>query len=295
MRFKFGSDPEFLLTKNGQSFSAIPVIPGTKKKPHKVKGGSIQRDNVNLEINTNPADTFEQFQDNFLTVIGYVNEQFPDLRINAVAATIFPDDQLDNREARRFGCDPDFNAHTRQVIKVPQFDVDPNLRTTGGHVHIGKNGAGTEYLDDLKGKLACAIAMDLFASMPLVYLDSDPTCKTRRDLYGKAGAHRPKDYGLEYRALSSFWTRHPDLANLVYLLTQAAASFASNPSAVYKLAKGIGKDVIQDVINEGNRDECNRIFIEQIAPLCPAETVELYEALKSRDFTNPVVTEGWAI
>jgi len=44
----------------------------------------------------------------------------------------------------------------------------------------------------------------------------------RRELYGAAGAFRPKPYGMEYRVLSNKWISSPILRKLVYHNTMDA-------------------------------------------------------------------------
>jgi hypothetical protein len=44
----------------------------------------------------------------------------------------------------------------------------------------------------------------------------------RKQLYGKAGAYRPKSYGVEYRSLSNFWIFEPELIRWVWRNTERA-------------------------------------------------------------------------
>jgi hypothetical protein len=49
---------------------------------------------------------------------------------------------------------------------------------------------------------------------------------TRRQLYGKAGAFRPKPYGMEYRVLSNRWLDSEPLMRWVYNTLQTAMADA---------------------------------------------------------------------
>jgi hypothetical protein len=51
--------------------------------------------------------------------------------------------------------------------------------------------------------------LDLFAAVPSLFIDQDLTSVKRRGLYGAAGAHRPKNYGVEYRSLGNYWLLTP--------------------------------------------------------------------------------------
>jgi hypothetical protein len=44
--------------------------------------------------------------------------------------------------------------------------------------------------------------MDLYLGVPSVLMDQG---EQRKKMYGAAGAHRVKSYGVEYRTLSNFW------------------------------------------------------------------------------------------
>ena len=79
-----------------------------------------------------------------------------------------------------------------------------NLRSCGGHLHIGFDRAK----NDMMARPHLVRILDLVAGVPSIIIDKD---KDRRKLYGKAGAHRPKMIeagdpydGVEYRTLSNF-------------------------------------------------------------------------------------------
>jgi len=101
-------------------------------------------------------------------------------------------------------CDPDFNAWTEEVNVISRKDV--NLRTAGGHVHIGYENP------DAQTNIELIKLMDLFLGVPSILLDTDTE---RRKMYGKAGCFRFTEFGVEYRVLSNFWTT--SLENIKWL------------------------------------------------------------------------------
>ncbi|GAF96989.1 unnamed protein product, partial [marine sediment metagenome] len=115
--------------------------------------------------------------------------------------------ELDCDEARRFACDPDFDPYDISINVMAPDASEGTLRSCGGHIHLGNEKVG----DDFDMQLEVVKTMDIFLGMPSLLLDKDPTSQRRRELYGKAGAHRPKPYGVEYRALGNFWLSHPKL------------------------------------------------------------------------------------
>lgn len=204
--FTFGSDPElFILDQNGEPVSAVGIIPGDKSNPYPVNGGAVQCDGMAAEYNTNPAKTYEEFEDNTETVLGELRKFLPTgYTLAALPSVVFSQKAWDAApdEAKVLGCSPDFNAWTGGVNPPPEDVSNPTMRCAGGHLHIGwTSGAGDNiqhirHCQDLVRQLDCYLGY-----WSLVH-DTDPT---RRRLYGKAGACRYKDYGVEYRTLSNFW------------------------------------------------------------------------------------------
>ena len=58
--------------------------------------------------------------------------------------------------------------------------------------------------------------LDVYLGLDSLTYDKDVE---RRELYGKAGAFRPKEYGVEYRVLSNAWLISPLLMGRVYDIT----------------------------------------------------------------------------
>jgi hypothetical protein len=91
--------------------------------------------------------------------------------------------------------------------------------------------------------------LDWFLGAWSVKHDSDVT---RRKLYGKAGAFRPKPYGVEYRPLSNFWIVSKDLRKQVWNRMQTAIRAMENS----ELSKYAGykkfNNTLIEIINNGS-------------------------------------------
>jgi len=248
-----GADPELMLINpDGELVSAIDIgVPGTKKKPKKVARGAIQRDNVMAEFNVTPSGTSEEFEDNIRSVLKSLDRVVRPHRLVIQASAHFPKSALKNDEARIFGCDPDFNAWTLMMNSIDGTAAEDSFRSAGGHFHIGKKEDTAEMLDDPYGKIEVIKMLDIFMGIPSVIIDTDPTAPARRKLYGGAGAHRPKSYGVEYRALGNFWVSSPKLVHLMYELADVAVrlTLEGESENIVKLAD---QDRVVDAINNSN-------------------------------------------
>ncbi len=221
--FVAGADPELMLVSPaGELTSAIPLINGTKKEPLPVNGGAVQRDNVMAEFNVNPSGTLEEFTDNMRQVLGELAKMVSPNRLTVRASGHYPAAELEHDEARIFGCDPDFNSWTMRMNLFDNTKAMESLRSAGGHWHVGYKDETKEMLEDPYGKAEVIKMLDIFQGVPGILLDKDETAPLRRSLYGKAGAHRPKPYGVEYRALGNFWVNSPALVDLMYRLSDVA-------------------------------------------------------------------------
>lgn len=205
--FKFGCDPElFIFDGAGEPVSAEGIIPGTKESPHPVPCGAVQHDGMAAEFNIEPATNFADFNRNILTVMKSLGEFLPkDHTLQILPSVNFSRSAFDNTSdsAKALGCQPDFNAWTGSINPPPRDMNNPFLRTASGHLHIGW---GDDFdLCDAQHTVNCRDLVkqfDWFLGAYSVLMDDDPK---RRSLYGRAGAYRPKPYGVEYRVLSNFW------------------------------------------------------------------------------------------
>lgn len=271
LNFTLGSDPEFFFCdpESGNMVSAIPHIIGTKEEPAPLpKGGNVQRDNVAVEIGTDVVLATGEWDwiDSLHNALEGLKTVTPKgLELAVVPSAFFPAGELLHEEAMRFGCDPDFDAWA-VAQNDPPMATDTTFRSCGGHVHVGGIDLATGeplkdtgFLVDFQGKLDTVRAMDVIHGTLFTILDSDDAAVKRRELYGKAGCHRPTEYGVEYRSLSNFWMRSPFTAKLIQELTNDALRVVKD-GGLKTLIKDIGESRIQETINTGNVDNATRIM-----------------------------------
>lgn len=256
MKIYCGADPEiFLQSLEGHLKSAIDTVGGTKENPKPMgigDGFNIQEDNVAVEFNIPPAGDAAEFTDNIQKALAHIRmEVFAGwgARLSPISAASFPKEELNDRRALEFGCDPDYNAYTGEVNPRPKAD-DPNLRSCGGHVHIGFDAAAVDLRHVIR-------MMDLHLGVPSVLMDKGDL---RKQLYGKAGAYRQKPYGGEYRTLSNFWIFDPTLCQWVYNNTTRAVHAAASQfdideetsQSIVQAINGNDRGLAQKIVNEFN-------------------------------------------
>lgn len=242
--FKIGCDPEIFVGDGNVVKSIIGKIGGSKQHPRPLElgqGFAVQEDNVALEFNVPPASTRVEFIQNVRSTMSFLNREFlqtQGLQFVNDSAVSFPEEELQNPAARMFGCDPDYNAWTKQRNPPPKAD-DPNLRACGGHVHVGLDRTWTD-----EKKRTLVKCMDLQISVPGVWMDKGIK---RKQFYGKAGAHRIKPYGVEYRTPSNYWIWTPELIGWVYDSTERAIEMAD-----YGIDIDADANCIVEAINNNN-------------------------------------------
>lgn len=253
MNFKIGCDPEiFVMGPQGNLRSIIGKIGGSKLAPlplfHLGEGFAVQEDNVALEFNIPASDSKQIFVDNVGRAMEMLEHMVGDmhgLKFCRASAASFPEEELQDPRAFEFGCEPDYNAWTGKMNPKPKAE-DPNLRSAGGHVHVG-------YKLNKKQKQELVRYMDLVLSVPAQYMDVDG--EVRKRLYGKAGACRYKSYGVEYRSLSNFWVFSPRLREWVYDNTERALVAVLNGESVAS-----EKDNILAAVDGGDRKVAHELI-----------------------------------
>lgn len=245
-----GCDPElFVQPKKPKAnpVSAWGLIPGTKYDPHKILDGMVQVDGCALEFGIDPARTAEEWFQRIKSVMGALETLVPQHKI-LIQPTAQFDVEYWNRDvpegAKELGCEPDFNAWTGRCNPKPDTSLIPTLRTAAGHIHIGwcsgKDINDKNHIEDCR---LVAKQMDYYVGIWSLLWDPD---SQRRLLYGRAGAHRVKPYGVEYRVPSNMWLSHTCLIDWVYYSTRLAVNHLANG----KSAEAQFKDSAQKIIDE---------------------------------------------
>ena len=251
-KFMLGADPElFLVDAAGAYVAACGLIGGTKREPQPLAigpGFAVQEDNVTVEYNIPPAQSRDEFVHNIAKAMSHLTDMVhaKGLSFASTSAVVFPESELWHPASREFGCEPDYNAWRNGAVNPRPKARNVNLRTCGGHVHVGHDFATA---DDIFNFIKHA---DLFLGVPSVLMDEG---ETRKELYGKPGAFRFKPFGCEYRVLSNFWTLTPELTGWVWDATNAALDAWHN-KAIDIDALG---PVIIDTINKNNKVEAENL------------------------------------
>jgi hypothetical protein len=247
--FSIGADPEFFVQRHGVFVSAAGLVPGTKEAPHIVPNGAVQVDGLALEFNINPADNYEEFQNNLDVVLGILKGMIPGYEVLTDPAIILDPEYKASlpKEALIRGCSPDLNAYTEEANKTIPDDCD--IHAAGGHIHIGgifveEQTAQQRY----KMSLRLTRLLDKEVGVYSLLWDKD---SLRRQVYGKAGSLRLKPYGMEYRTLSNAWLFNKRITKFVY---DGAAK------AVESLFRGedVEDDYLRGIID--NSDHFDKFF-----------------------------------
>lgn len=249
---RYGADPELFLTdRSGVLRSAIGKIGGSKREPRFIDdmGSAVQEDNVAVEFNIPPAKTKEEFVGSISHVMNYLHGYVSamDLTLCVVPAARFPMEELLEPKAMEFGCEPDYNVWSKSINHKPDaYGENLTLRSAGGHLHVSWDDPDIESAEEV------IKAMDVFCGAASIVHDSD---MLRRKLYGSAGAFRFKPYGVEYRTLSNFWIRSPDLVGWLFDQANKAMEFLNTGQRI----KDIHSKLIQSCINTGDESKLEEL------------------------------------
>jgi hypothetical protein len=233
MKILIGADPEvFVRDEKGRFRSAHGLIPGTKEEPYPVQDGAVQVDGLALEFNTTPAATREEFIHHIGSVMNQLAGMVPGYTLAIEPTARFHHMHLKTQpeKALELGCEPDYCAYTGQ--QNPRPNAATTMRTAAGHVHIGgfetDDPTGEEHMTKC---ITLVKVLDAFLGLNSLFWDHD---NKRRAMYGKAGAFRPKPYGVEYRSLSNAWLKHPDLVGKVFDQSKKAVELLLSGKRVSK-------------------------------------------------------------
>lgn len=261
-----GADPEVFLFDEQGYVSAEGKFGGTKEHPKLLDrpGFAIQEDNVMAEFNIPPVTTSQELKDNIQYMLDYIKvgaKQF-DCSLNTTASAEFDFKYLNTEQAMTFGCEPDFNAYTRDRNEDIIIENE-RLRVAGGHIHIGYDNANEET------SIALIKALDITLGLPSLLKDPD---SRRRSMYGKAGAYRLQPWGgIEYRTLSNFWIFKNHHIDWVFEGIQAAIDLV-NTEMIYKIEESPFGSAVQNVINDNKRGSTKQL-LTNISNIIKKETI----------------------
>jgi len=218
VKLTIGADPELFVLKDGKFISGHIFPCGNKYQPKKTKNGSIQVDGMALEVNMRPATSKKMFVKNIRSVIndltGVIHKIDKSVSLQASPVAFFDREYLESMPiyVKALGCEPDFDAYSGGPNPKPNGEV--LFRTGAGHIHLGW---GKNFDTSNEGFLSecreIAKQLDFYLGLPSLLWDTNAT---RRELYGRPGAFRPKKYGMEYRVLSNAWLQDQALVEMVF-------------------------------------------------------------------------------
>lgn len=217
MTLLIGADPEYFVLKKKTFISGHFFNCGTKEKPMETDHGSVQVDGLALEANVRPSQSEDEFVKNIAEVQSdlakIVRKRDKKCRLVAIPTAHFGKDYLAKLppDILVLGCQPDYNAYTG--TENPRPPAGEYFRTGAGHIHFGWTKNQPVSPDHFLDCQRLARQLDYYLGLPSMLWDAD---HRRRLMYGKAGAFRPKPYGMEYRVLSNAWLNSEKLQRFVY-------------------------------------------------------------------------------
>ncbi len=256
--FTIGADPElFLFDKNNKAVSAHGLVQGTKEEPFLVKDGAIQVDGTALEFNIDPTPlaygNVNEFNRKIVSVMktlkDTVTEKDKTLKFNLPSTQDYDPEYIKTipETALELGCNPDMNAYTLEENPRPEGEA-VNFRTASGHIHIGwGSDIPVDNADHIRICADFVKMMDMTVGLYMTIIDPD---QRRRQLYGKAGAFRPKPYGVEYRTPSNVWLTDKSRRRTIFGLCSMAVNLMKMGRPMDYWCKKA--DEVEGIINNGD-------------------------------------------
>lgn len=234
-----GCDPEFFFVKDNKLVPSTDVI--LADTPEVIKDG------FQGELNPRPNTCRESSGYRIANAICLAQRMAEKVGASVTFKQSFTVDdetwEKSPNEIKQFGCNPTKNIYEEDFERPDGQSV--RFRSAGGHLHLE--------LDRKQKKQVKNIikVLDIVLGNTCVLIDRDPDNATRRKYYGRAGEHRLKPYGLEYRVPSNFWLRNYVLWSMVTGVARNAIGIVE--SGLYKeLYKVIDIDDVRKAINDND-------------------------------------------
>jgi hypothetical protein len=301
MQLTIGSDPEFFVFSNKKRkiVTSFSILGEERDKENKMDlGGGFEMfcDNSLLEATMPYSLDVNQTIENFRELIGRANEVLGqhDCTLLGIASNSFKDEELDSPIAQLVGCSREYCCYTKKACKPPRLDAT-TLRSGGGHLHLGRTDFETAtdpFMLNLATRAATVRAMDRTIGVFDVFLNGNrKASKVRRELYGRAGRHRPTHYGVEYRTSSNEIFTRPEITAFVDQLTRKTVdSVKENPDLYLDDVFSENENVRTAVdIIDNNRVAAATQYLRRTLSV---EDFNEARALKKMPF-SPILANNW--
>lgn len=241
MTATLGADPEFFLYDNqygsyGGIRPCVGIIPGTKESPHPLseEGYAVHEDNVAIELTIPPCRNSGNFASSVLNGKQLIRDEFlnEEQYLNEQSAHRFTIGQLNTKQAKAFGCEPDYDAYTGGKMRSVGKDLtEGRFRFAGGHVHLGGDFNCPPFVAALLADLFITLPAYAHSNTPGTYALFGPYYRHRLGWYGRPGIFREKPYGIEYRTPGPYWTTNLDSAYWMGERSMRLIHYLENTSA----------------------------------------------------------------
>lgn len=204
-----GLDPEFLTANEEEIFvcpQVLDVGPKRVVKSRFEKAGGFNRDGMAIELNPSPTDQPTTLTENLRILFADAQDILGKKGFHMVpfiGANIFDwgDKKTFMPDVYEGGCDPDFNAYTREMNHPGVNYARYPYRFCGGHIHVS-----APFINNFDQ--ACEFIQKLRPlSQFLAQFEDSVWSYKRREVYGKEGDFRWREevQRIEYRTPDSSW------------------------------------------------------------------------------------------
>tara|TARA_R100001086_G_C11848217_1_gene261055 strand:+ start:39488 stop:40711 length:1224 start_codon:yes stop_codon:yes gene_type:complete len=238
-----GADPElFIENKDCEVIRASRFV--------KDKGAEVANDGFQIEIHP-AAQGCRQFLASHVAILLSKAQELAKSRSCSLTFDIgrtMCDREWEQAEEedKQFGCEATESIHEPNRTRIS--GLKERFRSCGGHIHLG---IGVTFAQ--KNVKTLVSLMDLLCGNTFVILDRDEVNIKRREHYGRAGEHRIKPYGIEYRVLSNFWLRKYSLFSAAVAFCRQAFWFTEDqPELAKELLDRVDMQNIRDAINNND-------------------------------------------
>jgi hypothetical protein len=266
MNTTLGTDPELFVwgRRQNRMVSALKVLGVDKHKPILLdRGVKVYADNALAEASMPPEESVDGIVSRTGDAIRQLKSKIGrEYDLVAAAAHVFDKREMGSKKLWEIGCNPNFNAYTRQQNIPQQFN--DTMRTGSFHIHIGDDSLRGE-IGKNPNKETIIKVLDIYLGCASVIFDKDDTALRRRKYYGKAGEFRPTPYGVEYRVLGNWSLRSQETTKLCFDLALYALSHIHDGTG-QAVCEAVGENDPQEAINENNPLVASDVLLKAATP-----------------------------